>query len=218
MSAAVGPTQTNKGTDWSSRFFFWGGGTPYVKKTTYSLRNDNFVSKGLQTASTKIGQIFTLYHRELIINRQILWTFFTQPVIHGLSLLSYPALFESIHRHLLSLDNISSFYYRFGLVHTDYKPIKFTYTNFAVVCCYWRARTRTGAVYRRIAHTSCTHALPEQFFFATGTTNDYVPTKSVRSPSPAVPKLCSASPKESATNSKCIRGYIKVMVMVKFIF
>ena len=28
-----------------------------LKKPTYSLRNDNFVSKGLQTASTKIGQI-----------------------------------------------------------------------------------------------------------------------------------------------------------------
>jgi len=38
-------------------------------------------------------------------------------------LLSYPVYLESKDKHLLYLNNFTSFYYRFGLVHTDYKLI-----------------------------------------------------------------------------------------------
>jgi len=58
--------------------------TIWEKKTTYSLRNDNFVSRGLQRTSTKIGKNFTLYHQELIKRRPILCAFCTQSVIRGL--------------------------------------------------------------------------------------------------------------------------------------
>jgi len=63
MPAAVGPTETNKGTDWSNRIC---RKKITIRKKTNSLRNDNFMSRGLQRASTKIGNIFTLYHRELM--------------------------------------------------------------------------------------------------------------------------------------------------------
>jgi hypothetical protein len=44
---------------------FGGGDTPYESKK-YSLRNDNFVSRGLERTSTKIGKIFNLYLQELV--------------------------------------------------------------------------------------------------------------------------------------------------------
>ena len=76
---------------------------PYVKKK-YSLRNDNFVSRGLQKASTKIGKIFTIYHRELVKKRPVLCTFCTQSAIPGLTrLFELTGLFEPKNKHLLSL-------------------------------------------------------------------------------------------------------------------
>jgi hypothetical protein len=97
MSAAVGQIETNKGTDWGAK-------NTICKKTTYSLRDDNFVSRRLQKASTKIGKIFTLYHRELMKKRPILCMFCTQSAIRVLTrLFELTALFESKNKHLLSL-------------------------------------------------------------------------------------------------------------------
>jgi len=133
MSVAVGQIETNKGTDWSSRI--WRGVGITISKKKYSLFNDNFVSRRLQRASTKIGNIFTLYHRELMKKRLILCTFCTQSVIRAIThLLSYLALLNQ-NTNTCCLCITSSFYYRFGLVHTDYKLILFTYLTFAAVCC-----------------------------------------------------------------------------------
>ena len=60
MSADVGPTETNKGTEWFN--LIWGEKNCHMKKKKCSLLNDNFVSR----ASTIIGIMFTLYHQELI--------------------------------------------------------------------------------------------------------------------------------------------------------
>jgi len=73
----VGPTETNKST--VGPVEFWGEKIAILRKK-YSLRNDNFVSRGLQRASTKTGKIFTLYHQELMKKRPILCTFCTQSV------------------------------------------------------------------------------------------------------------------------------------------
>ena len=99
MPAAVGPTETNKGTDWSNRIC--GKKLPYIKKS--SLRNDNFVSRGLQRASTKIGKVFILFHRELM-KRTILCMLCTVCSSRAnASFLSHSALFEAKDKHLLSV-------------------------------------------------------------------------------------------------------------------
>ena len=51
------------GTKWAQTGPVKFGGEEYSmrKKATYSLRNDNFVSRGLQRASTKTGVTATLY-------------------------------------------------------------------------------------------------------------------------------------------------------------
>ena len=62
-----------------------GGKNTIFKRKLYSLRNDNLVSRGLQRASTKIGKIFALHHRELMKKRPILCTFCRQSAIRGLT-------------------------------------------------------------------------------------------------------------------------------------
>jgi len=71
MSAAVGPTETNKGTGWSNRIL--GEYFPYLKKRTRYIMIISCLW-GLQRTSTKIGKIFNLYQRELI-KRTILYMF-----------------------------------------------------------------------------------------------------------------------------------------------
>jgi len=52
------------GTKWFSQILCVGGGS--ILKTIYLLHNDNIVSMGLQRTIRKIGNIVTLYHRELL--------------------------------------------------------------------------------------------------------------------------------------------------------
>jgi hypothetical protein len=63
MCGSVGPTEATRTQ--ISPVQFGGEYTPYEEKN-YSLRNVNFVSRGLQRASPKIGKIFTLYLQELV--------------------------------------------------------------------------------------------------------------------------------------------------------
>ena len=74
---------------------------PYGEKKTFSLRNDNFVSREHQRTSTKIGKSFTLYHPELMKKRLILCTLCRQSVIRGLTrLFELPSPFRIIRQTL----------------------------------------------------------------------------------------------------------------------
>jgi hypothetical protein len=69
-------------------------------------------------------------------------------------------------RHLLSLDNCCRFYYRFALVHIDYKLIQFTYTNFTLgaghgVLILQKTLINTRAI-GRLVHINCTHSFQVQ--------------------------------------------------------
>jgi hypothetical protein len=98
MSATVGQIETKWAqigpVEFGGRGVEWVGGYSIRKKATYSLHNDNFVSSGLQRASTKIGVIVTCYsiHRRTDETRQILCTFCRQSVIRGLRCLELPSL------------------------------------------------------------------------------------------------------------------------------
>jgi hypothetical protein len=58
---------------------------PYVKKTIYVPNDDYFMSVGLQWTKRKIGNIVTLYRRELFKNIPRLATFCTHSVHEGLN-------------------------------------------------------------------------------------------------------------------------------------
>lgn len=55
-----------------------------ILKTIHLLHNDNVVSVGLQRSSSKIGNIVTLYHRELLKKIPSPGIFCTQSVLQGL--------------------------------------------------------------------------------------------------------------------------------------
>jgi len=84
MSSAVVTTETIMRTDWSNRICE----KKFTIRKKYSLLNDDLLSSGLQRLITKIGKIFTLYHRELM-KIPSLFMFCMRSLVRGLTRLFF---------------------------------------------------------------------------------------------------------------------------------